>query len=193
MDTAGAARVPWSLRAGVVGLACWLSACGVRELPTDCAALALLAEGQLAMGDWDEARRTATKLREVCPDACSDARHTALAAWQLARCALRGTSSEPDTLVELRRLLLRENSSGAREFLALSSADLSVLLADARQLGLRQVEHWLLVQALEAEPPAHLADALRVRLHAFSPRCEPTAIDCDWANECESDCGWVAR
>jgi hypothetical protein len=193
MDTAGAARVPWSLRAGVVGLACWLSACGVRELPTDCAALALLAEGQLAAGDWDEARRTATKLREVCPDACSDARHTAFAAWQLARCTLRGTSSEPDTLVELRRLLLRENSGGEREFLALSSADLSVLLADARQLGLRQVEHWLLVEALEAEPPAHLADALRVRLQAFSPRCEPTAIDCDWANECESDCGWVAR
>ena len=177
MDTAGTARVRWSLRAGVVGLACWLSACGVRELPSDCAALALLAEGQLAAGDWDDARRTATKLREVCASTCRDAqfeaRHTSLAALQLARCAISAAPDDERTLTELRLLLLAEREDGTSELSALSRADLSVLQAAARYRGLYRVEVWLLEQAVYASErerrDAAVTAELRGRLRALSP------------------------
>jgi len=177
MHTAGAARVRWSLRAGVVGLACWLSACGVRELPSDCASLALLAEGQLAMGDWDEARRTATKLREACPSACREVqlevRHSSLAALQLARCAICESPDDERTLTELRRLLLAEREDGSSELSALSRADLSVLQAAARYRGLYGVEVWLLERAIHASErersDAAVTAELRGRLRALSP------------------------
>jgi len=177
MHTAGAARSSWNSRAGLVVLVCLLSACSARELPSDCASLALLAEGQLAMGDWDEARGTATKLREVCSSACRDvqleARHTSLAAFQLARCAICAAPNDERTFSELRLLLLAEREDGTSELSALSRADLSVLQAAARYRGLYRVEVWLLEQAVYASErerrDAAVTAELRGRLRTLSP------------------------